>query len=421
MKLWKTPLAVVLCLMLVLGSFTVAHGEKSQYAGTEIELMHFWVDADDLLKDIAKEFEQETGIHVLVTLSPVSTHLSDLNARVQMGSVPEIFTMWPGSSVPPYVDSNVLADLTDLDAEWIGRMSQTAYAASSYYGSLYLAPVNYSFMGIAYNKSMFEAEGWELPNNMDEFEELLEAAKNVDGVTVPWVMGNDCLVNVVYLMALSSIYQQYPDFDDMVTAGEISLDCPEMVELYTKLYIDWVEEGYYNYDTCSSTDRMSKAVIEFLDGKAAFFRVGSWDLNIINELNQDNIEIGLMPIPGADNDGSALAATGEAFALSAFAEGDKRGAAIEFLNYLMNAENNGRLCGAVNSLSPYDGVEISGNPIVDSFQQYVDETARGWIMWSPAVQAKMGEAYDIILAEEDEKAAVLQSHLELLESVWMGN
>lgn len=419
MKSWKMLLSLLLCMAIVMGCFGITVAEKSQYAGTSIELMHFWVDADDLLNEIAKEFEKETGIHVLVTLSPVSTHLSDLNARVQMGSVPEIFTMWPGSSMPPYIESNVVADLTDLDSEWIGRMSATARAASSYDDKLYLAPVNYSFMGVAYNKTMFDKNAWDVPQTMDEFEALLEKAKNTEGITAPWMMGNDCLVNVVYLLALSSIYQKYPNFDDMVTAGEITMDCPEMVDLYTRLYIDWPAKGYYNFDTCSGTDRMSKAAIEFLDGKAAFFRVGSWDLNILAELNEEDIEIALMPIPGADNDGSALAATGEAFALSATAEGDKRGAAIEFLDYLMNIENNGKLCGTLNSLSPYQGVEIAANPVVGSFQSYVDDTARGWIMWSPAVQAKMAEAYDIILADESEKAQVLADHLALLQNVWI--
>ena len=73
---------------------------QSEYAGTEIEFMHFWQDADKAIQDMAKYFSEGTGIKVTVTLSPVSTHLTSLNTKMQTNTMPALYTMWPGATMP---------------------------------------------------------------------------------------------------------------------------------------------------------------------------------------------------------------------------------------------------------------------------------------------------------------------------------
>ncbi len=427
-KQFQRLMVSMMCLSLAGSLFGCGEGKvggggegKSEYAGTTIELLHFWVDADDVLRDIADEFYDETGIEVDVVFSPVSSHLADLNNRIQTDDVPEVFTMWPGATIPEYIESGALADLSG--SEWIdrvdaGTLSQCVYTKG---GELYIAPVNTAFMGLAYNEQIFARNNLTPPENMADFERILDVLKADPEVDYPIIMGSDCLVNYVYLSCLSNLYQDMPDFDEQVNAGTTTFANEAMTAVYEKIYIDWADKGYYNWETCISTDRMSKAAIEFLDGNAAIMRIGGWDMSILEELNETGTTYKMFPFPAEDNAGSVLAAAGEAFAVSAYATGAKKGAAMEFLDYLMKADNNAAICKAIASLSPLKDVEIKADPVLDSLGSYLGQPTRaGWCAWPVAVQNILGEAYDIYKGKTiAAKKSELSKFLNNMQTTWM--
>lgn len=397
--------------------------EQSEYAGTEIEFMHFWQDADAAINEMADYFEEGTGIKVKVTLSPVSSHLTSLNTKMQTNTMPDLYTMWPGATMPGYVDSGWVKDLSDYDGEWMDRMSAEAEKSCMTYDKLYIAPVNMAFMGIAYNKAIFERNNVQPPKNMAEFESLMDTLLDDSNLTYPMIWGSDCPANMIYLMALSSVYQEEPDFDAKVTAGEISFNNEAMTDLYEKLFIDWAEKGYYNAETCATLDRMSKAAAQFVLGKAAMMRLGGWDLAIIDQLVEESggtLEYGMFPIPGADNDGTVLAAAGEAVAVNAKLSAEREGAALEFLDFFLSPAVNGEICGIINSLSPYTGVTVQAKDCITELNGYMDDSARGWNAWPLDVQNKMGECLNIVNEDggRDAKMRVLTEHLEYLASLW---
>jgi len=417
---------ILLALALVVGATACGGGGgnegggESEYAGTKIELLHFWVAADDVLQDIADDFYDETGIEVEVVFSPVASHLTDLNTRIQTDDVPEVFTMWPGATVPEYIEGGHLAQLNDCD--WVSRvdantLSQCVYSQS---GELYIAPVNTAFMGLAYNEQVFARNNLSVPTNMADFERILETLKNDPELDYPIIMGSDCLANYVYLSCLSNLYQDMPDFNEQVNAGTTTFGNDAMTAVYEKIYIDWAEKGYYNWETCVSTDRMGKAAIEFLDGNAGILRIGGWDIELLEELNEKGTTYKMFPFPAEDNAGSVLAAAGEAFAVSASATGAKKGAAMEFLSYLMRADNNAKICGAIDSLSPLSDVEINADPIYGSLQNYLDQPTKGWNTWPVAVQNVLGEAADIYKANTlADKQSALRTFLDNMQNTWM--
>lgn len=397
--------------------------ERSQYAGTEIEFFHFWQDADDSIKAAAKYFEEKTGIKVAVTLSPVASHLTSLNTKMQTNTVPALYTMWPGATMPGYVDSGWVMDLTDYKAEWKDRMSTDAYKSCVTKDKLYIAPVNMAFMGIAYNKAIFERNNVKPPKNLADFEAVMDKLKEDNNLDFPMIWGQDCSANMIYLMALSTLYQQYPDFDAKVNAKELSFNNETMKELYEKLFIDWADKGYYNAETCATLDRMSKAAAQFVLGKAAMIRLGGWDLSIIDQLIEEgetSVKYGMFPIPGKDNDGSVLAAAGEAVAVNAKLSGNEKGAALEFLDFFLSKEVNGKICGIINSLSPYSGVDVEAKACITELGTYLDNTSRGWNAWPLDVQNKLGECLNIVREKggKEAKLKVLNNHLDSLARLW---
>lgn len=391
------------------------NGENNKKNVT-ITLMHFWVDADATLREIAEEFYEETGIMVEVYNSSVANHLTDLNTRAQTDDVPEIFTMWPGASVPPYIESGVVADLSD--SEWTGTLQQFATDASTYDGKLYLAPVNTTYLTLAYNVDVFNRLGLKAPQNQAEFEKILETLKNDSEVEVPFINGSDMLLNISSVMFTTDIYQKYPDFDAKVDSGEMAFNGEEVYNLYHKLLIEWPAKGYINADTALGTDRMGRAILDFLDGKAGIMSIGSYDIAVMNNMNTGNTNVAMFPYPGVDNHGSLLAAAGEAFALSGYAEGEKREAAIEFLNYLMKPENNARICKSINSLSALKDVAVDADPILKPLEQYNDQPTHGWMVWPLEVQNNLKNLGDVLTAAPADKEAVLKQVLDQLQEAW---
>lgn len=407
-------------------SITYPQLEQSQYAGTSIEFMHFWQDADDAIRDAAEYFEEETGITVTVTLSPVASHLTSLNTKMQTNTMPALYTMWPGATMPGYVDSGWVMDLTDVEADWMDRINQEAYNACVVYDKLYIAPVNMAFMGIAYNKAIFERNNVEPPKDMADFERIMDVLLEDPNLTYPMIWGNDCAANYIYLMAISTLYQENPDFDSQVTAGTAAFKNDTMIDIYERLFIDWAEKGYYNAETASSMDRMSASAAQFILGNAAMMRLGGWDLANIDLLVEESggeLDYGMFPIPGIDNDGSVVAATGEAVAVNANLPEDQKGAALEFLEFFLSPEVNAQICGIINSLSPYSGVDVAALPAINELGTYIDDTSRGWTAWPMNVQNVMGECMDIVLEKggREAKMRVLEEHLDKLASLWAAN
>lgn len=360
--------------------------QNNEKKDVTISLMHFWTGAHETLQEIAEEFHEKTGITVEVYNSSVATHLTDLNQRVQSNDLPEIFTMWPGASVPPYIESNVVADLSD--ASWADTLQPFAQEASTYDGRLYLAPVNTTYLTLAYNKEVFDRLSLKAPENQAEFEQILETLKKDPEIEVPFINGSDFLLNVSSVLFTTEIYQSYPDFDEKVTSGEMQFNGPEVYALYKKLLIDWPEKGYINADTALATDRMGRAVMSFLDGKAGIMSIGSYDLEVLKEMNTEDVPVYMFPYPAEDNHGSLLAAAGEAFALSGYAEGEKREAAEEFLAFLMTPENNARICRSLNSLSALQDVTVEAEDTLKALETYNDQPTHGWMVWPMEVRAE---------------------------------
>lgn len=391
--------------------------DTSEKKDITISIMHFWQAADNTIKELAEQFKEETGITVEVYNSSVATHLTDLNERAQSDDLPEIFTMWPGASVPPYIESGVVADLSE--SSWAGTLAPFAAEASTYDGKLYLAPVNTTYLTLAYNVEVFNRLGLKAPENQADFENILETLKNDPEIEVPFINGSDFLLNISSIMFTTEIYQEHRDFDEKVSNGEMAFNGDEVFNLYKKLLIDWPEKGYINSDTALATDRMGRAVLDFIDGKAGIMSLGSFDLEVLKEMNTSNVKIAMFPYPAEDNHGSLLAAAGEAFALSAYAESDKKEAAIEFMDYLMKPENNAKICKSLNSLSALNGVEVEAVDTLKALEGYNDQPTHGWMVWPMEVQNNIKNLGDVLTAVSDKKEAVLKEKLNELQAAWM--
>jgi ABC-type glycerol-3-phosphate transport system substrate-binding protein len=298
-------------------------------------------------------------------------------------------------------------------------MSASARAACTFDGRMPVVPVNNAFMGVAYNKDIFKQHNLAPPENLADLERIMDVLKTDPAVTYPMIWGADTSYNMSYMMQLSVLYDTYPDFDERMAANTINYNNPENQFIYKKLFVDWPAAGYYNYDNCNGTERMSMGALQFTDGRAAMMHIGSWDIKTLADLNERNIPVGMFPMPGINHSGNVVSAAGEAFAISVTATGNEKAAAVELLNIVMSPQINGTICGLTDSLSPYSDVQMNNSPeMIAQLFSYVNDKARGWNVAPLAMQAKMGECLNITTADSGDKQAVLDEHLDYMDRLW---
>lgn len=140
-------------------------------------------------------------------------------------------------------------------------------------GNLYgLAPAG-EIVGWFYNKALLEQIGGEVPANSDEFEAVLEMAKQA-GVQ-PIVLGNKDKWPASHVVMSPAMALTDPVKTAGIVYGDNSIKWADLgIEPVLEQARGWVEKGYIQpgYDGLS----YDEAVSQFYDGKALFLNGGSW-------------------------------------------------------------------------------------------------------------------------------------------------
>lgn len=89
---------------------------------------------------------------------------------LQAGKITDIFS----ASLPPG-DTDLMKDnLVDLSGDhYINNLAISTLRDVTVDGGVYMIPTNLSFYGVYYNKTLFEEQGWSVPNSLDEVEALI--------------------------------------------------------------------------------------------------------------------------------------------------------------------------------------------------------------------------------------------------------
>ena len=95
-----------------------------------------------------------------------SAYMKDMRRSGEMTDI--YFTTYytPGR----YDDAGDFLDLSDYN--FTGNFTQSRLREVTHEGSVYMLPLAYNAMGITYNKTLLDANGWTLPTDMDELAAL---------------------------------------------------------------------------------------------------------------------------------------------------------------------------------------------------------------------------------------------------------
>lgn len=141
--------------------------------------------------EIIKRFEDAyPGVTVNMQISPKIGDI--IRPQIVAGNVPDFISMNDNDStglISSMVKEHALMDLSDVFEEGgidddtplkdqvIDGLLDSAKCSPYGDGKIYIAPFDASPMGLVYNKTLFEENGWETPVTWDDFFELGDKAK----------------------------------------------------------------------------------------------------------------------------------------------------------------------------------------------------------------------------------------------------
>ncbi|MCW3493256.1 ABC transporter substrate-binding protein [Microbacterium sp. SSM24] len=172
-----------------------------------------------------------------------------------------------------------------------------------YGGAFNFLPFQYNIEGIFYNKTVFEENGWEVPETWDDL--LTVAAEAQDAGLTPFAASGEQGWPLTRLVSGYLFRSLGPDALQKVADGDAKLTDPEYVEAAAAI-ADLGEKGYFGSNVASLD--YDAASNEFLTGKAAMIYMGSWLLGNINgdgnQIGADNV--GFFKFPAVDGGAGSI-------------------------------------------------------------------------------------------------------------------
>ncbi|MDE1996672.1 MAG: extracellular solute-binding protein [Rhizobiaceae bacterium] len=227
----------------------------------------------------------------------------DKQLRIAMlsGNGPDVvFTAGP-SYVAAMAQAGQLLPLDDYAKKygWNDNLLPLFLDLGKYDGKLYALAKTYETLGLFYNKTLFNTNGWKAPTTIAEFESLADEMKAKGLVpfgagNADWRPANEHYVSII----LNSVAG--PENVYKALTGAIEWTDPAFVASIDKL-AQWWDKGYFGDNYFSLT--LEQAFAQIATGQAGMAPTGTWNFtNIPTYFPQNNAEPGFVGFPSQSGD-----------------------------------------------------------------------------------------------------------------------
>ena len=330
-------------------------GSKGEAA--EVTLWHYFEHEAGDLEAIAEKYnEEQDDIHVTCTYVSRDELMNQYTIGAVSGELPDI-GMVDSPDMASYISLGVFEDITeeleaweDLEQFYPGPLLSCQDADGKYYG----IPNNSNCLALACNMDVLRAAGFENPpTTWDEFRKVCEATTDASSGTYGFAM---CAIGTEEgtFQILPWVYSAGGNIDD--------LSSPEATK-GIQFLSDLVKDGLMSKEVVNW--QQSEAFNAFCAGKAAMVESGTWQLAEIDEKIAGTFEYQYALLPKDKEYASTIG--GENFGVCTGSEHKEE--CIEFLKYLMSAQNNADFTAAAAKL-PVRKDAVSLNELFTTDERY---------------------------------------------------
>ena len=358
----------------------------------DIDLAFFTgkVETVDLLDEIIAEYNaQSNGITVEQEYQNDASNI--IKIKFASGESPDIMTTYEQE----FVDQGKYMDLGSMSQWWdrlIPSMKESCTDLTS--GKQFRVCTNMTMAGFFYNKQMFADLGLEVATTWDELVANLEAIKEAYPDVDPWFIFGEAwhLGHLIEFLPHGYIKAKYGATEAklaFLNNDEEKLNWADpdgAMGTFAKNLVELQEKGLINADVLTATG--DNCVDAFVTGKCAMFSNGMWALSGILEKAPEMADnIGFAPYPAYMPDGVPVVLVAEDSGYSISVDTENAEAAVDFLTFLFNAENQKKYAESLGSPSAFIDVDANWAPasVVEGVNAAVaDATNIGFTNEKPA-------------------------------------
>lgn len=341
-------------------------GERSD-GRTEIEFVSYKREAVSIFEALMAEFN-ETNDHIYLNFTSPNDAVTIMKTRFVREDYPDVVAIGGDASYADFVDSNILADVSEYPGmEKVQPAYQEIMKSVTYVpmDGIYGVPYIANAAGMLYNKDMFAEKGWTIPTTWTEFCDLCEQIK-AEGEVLPLYLG--FLDTWTILSPWNSMLVELVPSDHIrkVNAGEAKFAdyYREPAEKLLKL-LEYGEDGpmAYSYeDACTA----------FARGQSAMFPCGSFAVPQILGANPE-MNVGLFAMPASDDPDDRIVVSGVDLCWNmTVANEDHREEIYEVIDFLNKPENLQTYCDDQKAIPCIEG-DFTLDPLFDDIQEFLDE------------------------------------------------
>ena len=414
-------LSLVLCLISIFSCFSLAGcGKKSE---TLVYFLNFKPESATVYEELAKKYEEETGVAVKVATAAANTYEQTLKSEIAKSDAPTIFQVNGPIGYDAWKD--YCADIKD--SKLYSFLSDKDLAIKDGDG-VYGIPYVVEGYGIIYNNAIMEKyfalstkktdiNSVSEINSFDKLKAVVEdmtaqkEALRIKGVFASTSLssGEDWrwqthLLNV-------PLYYEMVDLSDKKDPTLNLLDTKEIKHNYSKNFQN-LFDLYINNSVTAKTLLGSKSVAdsmaEFALGQVAMVQNGNWGWSQISGVKGNTVkesDIKMMPlyigVEGEANQGLCIG-TENYFAINKNVSKEKQQASLDFLEWLFSSETGKKYVteklGFITPFNTFTEAEQPSDPLAKEIVRYLSDTSYENIPWiftafpSEAFKKEVGNA-----------------------------
>ncbi len=388
---------------------------------------HFWIKEHDrpllsIFEEVVHNYERaHPNVKVSFEGLDQTIHREQkLKSEMVTGAPPDMFVLFGGAEIEPYVRSNRLIDLTDFVKE-NGLMEQFKdLHLWTFDKHIYGLPLEGNVEPLYFNKTLFSKLGIKIPETVDELDDAILKLKA--GGYIPFALGNeDRWPAGIFAHYLMDRYAGSELIQKLVT-GEDEASFQNVYYLEAFKHLDrWIGEGALS--PASNDLSTENAVGLFTSGKAGMYLNGNWDINLFSGAAAPTgfqNEVGVIPFPALRPGEEASIAGGYTMGLglSSSLTGSKREAALDLMKAFYTQEIQTRLV--------YEGLRIPSmrisydpdktDPVFAQVMQLMEDNPQSFVPYDNVLSPEVKKTFLNAIEEMIDKGMTADQALKELQS-----
>jgi raffinose/stachyose/melibiose transport system substrate-binding protein len=285
---------IVLALLGILSGFG---GISSAQDKVTIRLWdEFTGDQETVMQDMISTFEQANpGITIDREVHPIDETRDTISAALQSGTGPDVFMFDPGpASAGRLAKAGLLLNLDDAydTFGWKDRFYPWAMDRVATDGHLYGVPNQVGFLGVYYNKQVFQELGVEPPATMDDLYAILDAAKAKGIIPLLWANKPGWPASNIFSELVNNVLGP-EGMQSLLWDHTLRWDDPRIVDVIQMFFVDMQKAGYFP-EGVNAIDYQEGNLL-WQQCTAAVYPTGSWMLGVFSNVEDCDIGFFLWP------------------------------------------------------------------------------------------------------------------------------